>query len=435
MEFPTTGLPADQIRELLAVAAEQDHPWRTGRGWSLVYDLPGAHGALIGEASERFRCENALSDSAFPSAGRFESAVIDMVSSIVCPGSPGHGVFTSGGTESIFVALRAYRDRAQRTHAEVVVPDTAHPAFGKSAQFLGMPIRRVPVGPSGAVDADVLEQALSPDTVMIGLSAPNFPYGALDPVAAVATLAQARGIGLHVDAALGGMFLPFLPDRPSFGLDVPGVTSVSVDLHKYGYAAKGASVVLFATQALRHASYYLDSTWPGGAYASAGLLGTRPVGPAAAAYASLLALGQDGFQRLTDQVMAVTRSLQQGLNALGPFTLVGQPVMGVFAVTGPAGDVNRLAAGLARRGWRMDSIPRPPALHFVVMPRHTAVVMDFLADAAASLGDAADAYEISGTYGVMVRGERPSRRALQDHLDRRFDGGALLGSHGSVGDE
>lgn len=437
MRLPDLGLPPDDVRDRLRAAAGDDVDWRHARTWSLVYDSPDWHSTLVREAAAAFADENALSHSAFPSAARFESSVIGMVASVLSPDRRAHGVFTSGGTESILQAVKAYRDARGVPNAEIVVPTTAHPAFGKAAHYLGMRAVQVPVGASGQVDPDDVAAALGPRTVMVAASAPNFPYGVVDPVPELAAVAAERGVGVHVDSAVGGLFLPFLEAAgrtpPRFALDVPGVTSVSVDLHKYGWGAKGASVLLFATSALRRASYYVSTAWPGGAYAAPGVLGTRPVGPAAAAYAAMVSLGRSGYRELVAQVMTTASRLQEGIAAAGPFRLVAPPAMSVFAVTSGELDLATVVGGLQRRGWRIDTQPAPPSMHFVVFPRHAEVVDAFIADVRAAAGEAAAAGRRSSSaagagegeglssYGVMVRGA-VDEEALADHLDARFDG-------------
>lgn len=426
MELPATGLAVADVRDALRRAGADDVDWRRGRGWSLVYDSPSWHSALVEEAAQMFAHENALSHSAFPSAARFEAGVIAMVRSVVAPGAPCCGVFTAGGSESILMALKAHRDAPRARGHEVVVPRTGHPAFWKAAQLLGLSTRLVQVDASGVVDPDDVAAAIGRDTLMVGLSAPNFPYGTVDPVADIAPLAAEHGVGLHVDASLGGLFLPFLPDLPAqpmrFGTDVGGVTSVSVDVHKYGYAAKGASVLLFAAEELRHAAYFVSTRWPGGAYAASSVLGTRSVGPAAAAYASMLALGENGYRRLVGDVMASTRRLQRGLQEHA-FQVVGDPAMAVFAAQPDDVPLAGVAAGLARRGWWVDTQAEPPSLHFVVFPRHDAVVDAFLADLTAVLEDPPRTALAQGqrSYGVMIKGEDLDEEALFAHLDARYD--------------
>ena len=433
IDLPEAGLSAAALGEVMDDYSAADVDWRRGRGWSLVYDSPEPHHRLVLEAAARFADENALSHGAFPSASHFEAAVISMVASVVAPVTRPVGIFASGGTESTFIALKAYRDASRRESGDsarrvVLLPETAHPAFSKAADYLGLEVRRIPVGSDGVPSPDDVLAAIDARTAVVGLSAPCYPFGVVDPIAEIAAGAAERGVGVHVDAALGGLFLPFLDGAPQFGTDVPGVTSVALDLHKYGYGAKGASVVLFADRALRRSAYYVETDWPGGAYASSGVLGTRAVGPAAAAFTAMAALGRSGYRALVANVMDTTNRLQQGILAAGPFELVGAPAMSVFAVTSDEVEIPTVARGLEARGWRIDAQEGPSAMHFIVFPRHAGVVDELLAD----LGKVQLEIGAGGTnptnplssYGVMVRsGGTVTREKLLDHLDARFDGG------------
>jgi glutamate/tyrosine decarboxylase-like PLP-dependent enzyme len=426
VKLPSNGLPDAEVLARIKDAGSRDLPWRDGLGWSLVYDMSPDHAALIAAAESSYAEANALSHSAFPSVSRFESEVLAMVGSVVSPGAASYGVFTSGGTESILLALKAYRDSTAGSQNEVVVPHTAHPAFGKAAQLLGLDIRVVDVDAGGRVDPAALEAATGPRTMVIGVSAPNFPFGVVDPVEAVAKFAGRRGIGVHVDAALGGLFLPFVDTWSGrFGLDVPGVTSVSADLHKYGYAPKGASALMFGSRELRHASYYVDADWPGGSFASASTAGTRSGRISAGAYASLLSLGHSGLRQRVADVMSTTRRLIDGLRPLG-LTPVAEPDMSVVAVASDLLDVRAVAAALQARGWWMDVQPDPVALHFVVMPRHARIVDRFLTDVAAVAANppVSGANSDTGAYGPMVRGSDAAgdpHDVLRQHLDDRYD--------------
>ncbi|MGB7449590.1 MAG: aminotransferase class V-fold PLP-dependent enzyme [Ornithinimicrobium sp.] len=423
--MPDQGLHPEQLRDRWGTYAGDDVDWRGGRSWSLVYDSPPWHADLVDDAAALFAHENGLSHSAFPSAARFESETISMVSSVVAPDTDTYGVFTSGGTESLMVAVKAYRDGTGRT--EILLPNTAHPGYWKAAAYLGLSVRHIRVGFDGLPDVDELVDAIGPQTAMVGLSAPCFPFGVVDPIEEVAAAAMERGVGVHVDAAMGGLFLPFLPGAGGptlrFGPDVPGVTSVSLDLHKYGYGAKGASVVLFATRELRHHSYYVATGWPGGAYAASAVVGTRPVGAAAAAWTAVAALGQQGYQSLVNDVLSTARRLQEGMTDAG-LQLVGAPPMGVFAVTTPGLEMPAVASGLQKRGWWIDTQDDPPAMHFVVFPRHAGVAEQFVSDVGDAVREAEDGVASSGpqaSYGVMVRGGEPTDQLLKEHLDSRFD--------------
>jgi len=374
--LPDDGLDAEAVRTLLEQYAADDVDWRGGRGWSLVYDSPAWHQEIVRDAAAQFADENALSHTAFPSAARFESGVVAMVASVVSPAVPAYGLFASGGTESTMIAMKGYRDSGTPGRRTIVAPATAHPAFGKAAAYLGLDVTTVPVDENGASPTEAILAAVDEHTLVVALSAPCYPFGVVDPIAEVAAALAGRGVGLHVDAALGGLFLPFLtPDterRIRFGIDVPGVTSVAVDLHKYGYAAKGASVVLFSTPELRHAAYHVSLGWPGGAYASSGVLGTRPVGTSAAAFAAMASLGRNGYRRLVSEIMRTTARLQSGITECG-FRVIGDPPMSVFAVTSSEISVPGVARRLQERGWWIDTQVDPPSIHFGVFPRHAQV--------------------------------------------------------------
>lgn len=422
--LPEHGLSPDEVRAAWADARAGDVDWRGGRSWSLVYDSPDWHQDLVDEAAADFAHENALSASAFPSTQRFESEVVAMVASVIAPGVDSHGVFTTGGTESIMVAMKGYRDAGRGRR--LVMPVTAHPGFWKAADYLGLEVTVVDVGPDGLPDVEELMAAVDEDTAAVCLSAPCFPFGVVDPIEEVAEQAAARGVGVHVDAAMGGLFLPFLgaagTTPPAFGLHVPGVTSVSVDLHKYGYGAKGASVLLFAEPELRHASYFVSTGWPGGAYAASGVVGTRPVGAAAAAWTAMRALGRSGYAQLVGEVMTTARRIREGLSGHG-FEIIGDPPMGVFAATHPGLSIPALAGAMGRRGWWIDTQDRPPSLHFVTFPRHAEVVDRLLADLEAAIVEAREDPDGAGglSYGVMVRGGTLDDAVLRGHLDARFD--------------
>jgi len=430
--LPDDGLEPGALERFLDVGGGGDVDWRHGRGWSLVYDSPAWHQDLVYGAVARFAHENALSHAAFPSAARFESSVIAMVTSVISPGVRAYGVFASGSTEATMIAVKAYRDRAAVAAPKIVIPATAHPAFHKAAAYLGLGVVTVAVGDDGRPDVDEVLAALDANTVVVGLSAPCYPYGVVDPIVEIAAGAAARGVGVHVDAAMGGLFLPFLgvtgAQPPHFGIDVPGVTSVAVDLHKYGYSAKGASVLLFAEPELRHAAYHTFIGWPGGAYAASGVLGTRSVAAAAGAFTAMAALGRRGYETLTDNVMQTTRRLQHGLADAAGLTSVGRPPMSVFAATAQHVPIGALAGALQAKGWWIDAQSSPPSIHFTVFPRHAHVVDAFVNDvrvAAVHVTQPGTPSEtvLPSSYGVMTRGGAAlTEAALFADLDARFDG-------------
>jgi glutamate/tyrosine decarboxylase-like PLP-dependent enzyme len=303
---------------------------------------------------------------------------------------------TTGGTESLLMAVRAARERgrAERgvTAPEMVLPTSAHAAFEKGADYFGVRSVRVPVGPDFRADPDAMAAAMNANTVLVVASAPQYPQGVIDPVERIAALAGQAGINCHVDACMGGMVLPFLErlgqKLPRWDFRVPGVTSISVDLHKYGYAAKGASVIVHRTKELRRHQTFTTKNWLGGLYGSSGVLGTKSGGPIAAAWAVLRHLGLDGYLRLTRSARETAVRFLEGARRIPGLRVLGDPQVTLVAFT--FDDVDPFAVGeaLARRGWYVDRQGPPPSLHMTIHAGHAATIDALLADLRASREEA-----------------------------------------------
>jgi sphinganine-1-phosphate aldolase len=397
-ELPPAGLQDDQIRTLLAQARVQDADWRRGRIWSLVYYAGTDHTDFLCDAFRAYVSENGLSPTAFRSLARFQREVLAMLGALLHGGDAVAGAMTSGGTESILLAVKAYRDRARAQGAgphdlEMVVPSSAHPAFLKAAQYFDLVPVVVPVGADYRADVAATARAITPRTILLVASAPCFPFGTVDPIEALGAIAHSKGVGLHVDACVGAFVLPFLRDRcpqlPRFDFEVPGVTSVSADLHKYGYALKGASAILYRDADLRRGQFFVDTGWAGGLFGSPGMLGTRPGGIIAAAWAAMLRLGESGYRRLAHESMNLARELQRGICDIPGLRIVGAPDMSVFAFTSDQLDVFAIADRLVARGWHVDRQNAPPSIHLVVTPNHRDAVQPFLRDLAEAAADPA----------------------------------------------
>jgi glutamate/tyrosine decarboxylase-like PLP-dependent enzyme len=285
------------------------------------------------------------------------------------------------------MAVKAARTRGRArgiSAPEMVLPTTAHAAFEKGAEYFGVKSVRVPVGADFRADAAAMAAAMTPDTMLVVASAPAYPQGGVDPVADIAALAAARDINCHVDACMGGVALPMLERLgypiPPFDFRVPGVTSMSVDLHKYGYTAKGASVIVHRTKELRKHQTFATDNWLGGMYASSGVLGTKSGGPIAAAWAVMRFLGEDGYLRLTRAAREATEALLAGLRALPGVRVLGEPQATLVAFA--FDDVDAFAVGhaLAARGWVVDQQKPPPSLHCTVNAVHAPVIPELLAD-------------------------------------------------------
>lgn len=421
----------DVLGELKAMHAE-DARWKDGKTFSLVYYVDDDHSRLLKEAYGEFIAENGLSPVAFPSLRRMECEVVSMAAALFHGDDEVCGTMTTGGTESVLMAVKAAREWAKAekgiTAPEMIVPTTVHPAFEKAGHYFGVKVKHAPVGPDFTVDVKEVERLIGPDTALLVGSAPSYPQGVVDPIADLAALAKRRGLLCHVDACLGGFFLPFAKqlgrDVPPFDFAVDGVTSLSADLHKYGYAAKGASVVLYRTAALRRHQFFTWADFPGGLYASPSMTGTRAGGAIAAAWSVMHYLGEDGYLENTRRVLAVADALKAGIGAVPALRVLGQPPVGVFAFTSDTVDVYALGDAMEARGWKLDRQQKPPALHLMISPAHERVHGQILADlkeCVASLAAGHPAPEGSAAMYGMV-GAIPDRKQVDSFLLDFLDG-------------
>ena len=432
MSIREHGLTPDQLEVAFDDFRRHDADWRSGRTWSLVYSAGDRHDAVLQTAYTSFFHENGLSPSAFPSLERMEREVVrDLLEHLGSNPATSGGTMASGGTESIILAVKAYRDRAEIANPSIVIPSTAHPAFVKAGDLLQVRVNIVPVGESLVADVEAMTRAVDSTTIAIGASAPAYPYGLVDPIPELGELAMQSGAGLHVDACLGGIPLPFLRHMgrpvPEFDFSVPGVTSISVDIHKYGFAAKGASAILYRDRDLRRHQFTVITEWPGGALTSPTLLGTRPGGGIAAAWTALNHLGVDGYLEIFESIMSTFDQLLNGIRSIGDLEVIGDPPMSVFALTSAEKDVFDIADGLERRGWRIDRQSRPDSLHHIVTPRHAPVIEQYLGDLHASYEEAApsqpEAVARTAFYGVTSRIEQSDdlEESLLQDLASRYD--------------
>jgi glutamate/tyrosine decarboxylase-like PLP-dependent enzyme len=410
--FPARGRPVDDLIAGLRRGRDDDADWRRGRTFSLVYnaadpELERLHQAVAAE----YLHENYLNPFAFPSLLRMEREVVAMAADLL-HGNPRGGKLTSGGTESLFLAVQVARDHARRVRGiaepTLVLPSTAHPAFAKACHYLDVTELRVAVDPGGRADVAAMAAAIDERTALVVGSAPCYPYGVVDPIPELAAVAAEHGALCHVDACLGGWLLPFLERLgepvPPWDLRVDGVTSLSADVHKYGWCFKGASLLLHRDDDNLRLQYFLFDGWPGGLYGSATTAGTRPAAPIAAAWATVTHLGLEGYLRLADQVRQAAARLRAGVEAIDGLRVTGDPVPGVMEIaaetdpaTGePAIDIAAVGDMMDDRGWHLDR--QQGGLHAIVSPAHAAVADQFNAD----LADAVEAARRAG-----LRPERP----------------------------
>ena len=309
--MPERGLPRSEVMQQLISMKQDDQDWRGGRVFSLVYSAGDDLHELLSDALSLYSAENGLNVLAFPSIGIMQHDIVSNTASLLGADEPAaggevEGYLTSGGTESLLQAVKTARDVGRErgiARPRVVAGESAHAAFTKAADYFDVELVRVPVETDYTTSAAALDAACTDDTIMVVGSAPTYPQGVVDPIADIAALAERRGILCHVDACMGGFLLPFLSelerfDQP-FDFRVPGVTSMSADVHKYGYASKGVSVVLYRSHELARKQLFVTTDWLGGFYASTAMAGTRPAGPVAAAWAAMMHLGRTGYLELT----------------------------------------------------------------------------------------------------------------------------------------
>lgn len=440
--LPEAGRPREEVlRELEELQAREDRRWKEGRVSGAVYHGEPEHVDFLNRVYALCSQSNPLHADVWPGAIRFEAEVVAMTASLLgareaSASAPAEqhvcGCVSSGGTESLFLAMKAYRDQARDRRGiarpEVVVPSSAHPAFDKAAHCLGMRLVRVPVGPDWRADVAATRQALTRNTIALAGSAPSFPHGVMDPIEELSSLARERGLGFHTDACLGGFVLPFAErlgcEVPPFDFRLPGVTSLSADTHKFGYAAKGTSVLLYRGAELRRYQYFTTTEWSGGIYTSPTLAGSRPGGLVAAAWASLVTLGEQGYLEATRRILEAAAALKRGLAEIPELYVLGDPLF-VIAFGARGLDVYRVLEEMGRRGWSLNGLQKPPAVHLCVTLRHAqpGVVESFLADLRGSVEHVrthpGERGTVAPVYGMAA--SVPFRGLLSDLLKRYMD--------------
>ncbi|MBX3028301.1 aspartate aminotransferase family protein [bacterium] len=397
--LPEHGRPrAEVLGELRAMAREEDAFWETGRCSGTMYCGDHDHYAFMNEAFGLFAHVNALQRDMCPSATKFEGEILAMALDLmhagaVTDGEPA-GLVTTGGTGSIAHAMLAYREHARATRGvtrpNVIKPETAHPAFDKACHLFGIELRRAPIDPvTTRADVGWMADHVDDQTIALIGSACNYGYGTVDPIDELGALARRRGIGLHVDACLGGFILPFGEALgypvPAFDFRIPGVTSISADTHKYGYAFKGTSTVLFRDKALRNAQYFYLTDWSGGKYCSPGIEGSRSGGLLAATWATMVQLGRDGYRRYAERIFSTAAAMLRAVRSHPELRLLGDPTF-LFSFTSDAFDIYHVNDFMRTRGWRFNGQQYPNAIHMAVTRPQT---QPGVADAfAADLADA-----------------------------------------------
>lgn len=386
------GLPVEEVLAKLAGRQAREPDVHGGSLFGLVYPSgrPDVE-RLVEEVSRRYLFGNALNPFRFPELATLEREVVGSVAALVNHAGSGDdfppGAMTSGGSESILMAMLVHRQRAAARGIErpqIVLAASAHPAYAKAAHYLGMELVRIPLDASWQASAPATAEAVGERTAVVVASAFCYPYGVMDPVEELAAIAAGAGAGCHVDACIGGFVLPFLERLghpvPPYDFRVPGVTSMSVDVHKYGYVPKGASVVLHRDADWAGHQVFLYDEWGAGLYGAATVAGARPAAPIACSWAVIDHLGVEGYTAIVRDLMDVTARVRATVSTLDGVELVGEPIGPVLALRSDDVDLHAVADAMDERGWHLNRNTVPRGLHLMLSPAHAGVVDRLLAD-------------------------------------------------------
>ena len=440
LTLPTQGVSREELIEQLHQLSGNDVQWREHRAFGLVYHHSDEHTHFIHTVHNLFMSTNGLNPMAFKSLQEMEHDVVRIAAGVFHGDEEVVGTMTSGGTESILLAIFTYRQYA-RAHRpwvrrpEIIVPESAHAAFYKAGDYFDVKIVKTSLQKDYRADVDAMARRINRNTIGLVGSAPCYPYGVLDPIEAIGALGLKQGLPVHVDACIGSFLLPFIekidpaehlaPITP-YDFRVPGVTSVSADLHKYGYSAKGASVILYrGMNYLRH-QFSISTDWCGGIYGSPTLAGTRPGGPIAAGWASLHALGEKGLLDTARKTLDVTKRYKEGIESIPELHVLGNPVMSILAYGSRKDGFSTYAVGdfLESNKWHVDRLQRPESLHMILNASHGSVIDAYLTDLRAAVAyvnhHPSAAYEGNAPmYGLIAKA--PLRRMVKQQVLHVFE--------------
>jgi glutamate/tyrosine decarboxylase-like PLP-dependent enzyme len=447
-QFDTYATIPDKGREASAILAEmqalsdlEQSKWKDGYASGAVYHGDAAHIDFLNQVYTLNSQSNPLHTDLWPSSAKYESEIVSMTAGLLgadpeaAAADPDReicGVVTSGGTESILLAMKTYRDWAldqkNITRPEIIVPVSAHAAFDKAAEYFRIKIKRIPLDADFRADVTAARDALTRHTIALIGSAPCFPHGVVDPIEDLSELAREKGIGFHTDACLGGFVLPWAEqlgyEVPLFDFRLPGVSSISADTHKYGYAAKGTSVILYRNPALRRYQYFTTTEWPGGLYFSPTFAGSRPGALSAACWAAMIKIGKNGYLAATRKILRAAARIKKGIQDIPEVYILGDPLW-VIAFSSSTLDIYQVMEYLSDRGWSLNGLHHPASVHLCVTLRHTqpGVTERFIHDLKAAVDDVRKNPDPSGTmapiYGLAAN--LPVRSLVGDLLKRYID--------------
>jgi sphinganine-1-phosphate aldolase len=381
-KLPKVGMKREEILKMMEEVYGVEEPkWRDGRISGSVYHGDLEHIDFQNKVYALNSQSNPLHFDVWPSAFKFEAEIVSMTAHMLSSDKTNDeivGTVSSGGTESIQLAMKAYRDWAREKknifQPEMIVPTTAHAAFDKAAHNFCIKMVHVPIGIDYRADISAMKAAINENTIVMVGSAPPFPHGIIDPIEELSEIARQHGIGFHTDACLGGFILPWAEKLgytiPLFDFRLPGVTSMSADTHKYGYAAKGTSVVLYRGRELRHYQYFATTEWPGGLYFSPTFSGSRAGALSAECWAAMVSLGEQGYVEAAKQILEGGNTLKQGIRTIPELRLLGDPLF-VIAFASDILDVHAISDYMGKKGWGLSGLQKPDCVHISLTQRNT----------------------------------------------------------------
>mmetsp|Transcript_20684 Transcript_20684/g.66401 ORF Transcript_20684/g.66401 Transcript_20684/m.66401 type:complete len:550 (+) Transcript_20684:1-1650(+) len=435
-ELPGRGWGRDRIFARFEELKKHEEHFVEGRAFGGVYHpLHDELHKVQCDAYVAFSDTNALYPAIFRGVRKFEAELVSMAVRLLHGGEDACGSLTSGGTESILCMVKAYRDHALRTRGirrpEFIVPVTAHAAIDKACEYFGVKLVHVPVTQDQRVDVDAVRRALNQNTIAIYASAPTFPHGVIDPIERLGEVARAAGVGLHVDNCMGGFICSFLEREgllhAGFDFRVPGVTSISMDLHKYGLCQKGASVVCYSTRELRRHQYCTVTDWPGGMYCTATMQGSRNGGIIATTWATLAFNGCERYAVMARKVHSVWQRLRDTIPTIPCLELVGEPDACIIAFTAKGCNIYEVADVMERKGWALPRLQYPPAVHVCVSERMEPLVEEWISDLREAVALCRDSPEqvkdgMAGIYGsaAIIPDRSLVGELLEGYLDSLY---------------
>ncbi len=436
-----TSLPTESrvkekiLSEIKEITSLEKSRWQKGYVSGAVYHGDNEHIDFLNRVYALQSQSNPLHSDLFPSSSKFESEIVSMTAQMLGANQTKDdvcGVVSSGGTESILLAMKTYRDRGREIHSiyrpNIVLPVTAHAAFDKAGEYFKIKIKRVPVDENWQADLRAVKKAANGNTICIVGSAPNFPNGIVDPIEEMSEIARVRGIGFHVDACLGGFVLPFAeklgyPVKP-FDFRLPGVTSISADTHKYGYASKGTSVILYRNPELRQYQYYTIADWPGGLYFSPTFAGSRPGALSAACWAAMLSMGEDGYKESVQKILKTAETIKKGIGEIDELKIMGNPLW-VIAFESKQMDIYKVMDQMTKKGWNLNGLHKPACVHICITLRHTkkGIADRFLSDLKGAVAyvkaNPSESGGMAPVYGMVA--SLPFKGIVRDLLKKYMD--------------